>query len=212
MKTNKIKLPLSHNILITKIMPVLTQDEFDDLNQRLINAEDGLKEVTYDLEEANDKAKREKNQKSIFLVMSVVFFLLLVAATSVYFFQPDLLAIDGHSLAEDEIVVKHSEISGYQDQIAQLTAQVNELSKRSHPLDNGEFYAVQLGAFKKFNTRLSSESYTIVNNANFKDFNLYTLGVFDTKEEAEKLRDIVRRLNFRDAFVGYYQDGVRVEK
>jgi predicted nucleic acid-binding Zn-ribbon protein len=65
-------------------MPVLTQDEFDDLNQRLVNAEDGLKDLSYDLEEANEKTNKEKNQKTIFLVMSVVFFLLLVAITSVY--------------------------------------------------------------------------------------------------------------------------------
>ncbi len=193
-------------------MPVLTQDEFDDLNQRLVNAEDGLKDLSYDLEEANEKTNKEKNQKTIFLVMSVVFFLLLVAITSVYFIQPDLLSLDSQALASDEVVMKQSEIEAYESQINQLNSQVAVLSKSKHPLDNGEFYAVQLGAFKKFNKRLSSDSYTIVNNANFQDFNLYTLGVFDTKEEAEKLRDIVRRLNFRDAFVGYYQDGVRVDK
>jgi len=193
-------------------MPVLTQDEFDDLNQRLVNAEDGLKDLSYDLEEANEKTNKEKNQKTIFLVMSIVFFLLLVAITSVYFVQPDLLSLDSRALANDEVVVKQSEIDAYKSQIDQLNSQVSAFSKSKHPLNNGEFYAVQLGAFKKFNSRLSSDSYTIVNNANFQDFNLYTLGVFDTKEEAEKLRDIVRRLNFKDAFVGFYQDGVRVDK
>lgn len=193
-------------------MPVLTQDEFDDLNQRLVIAEDGLKDIYYDLEEAKEKVGKEKNQKTIFLVMSVVFFLLLVAATSIYFIQPDLLSLDSQVLTKDEVVVQQSTIEAYEAQITLLSSKVDELSKNKHPLDNGDFYAVQLGAFKKFNTRLSSESYTIVNNANFQDFNLYTLGVFDTKEEAEKLRDIVRRLNFRDAFVGYYQDGLRKDK
>lgn len=192
-------------------MPVLSQEEFDNLNQQIVNLEDELKDKNYDLNEAKDKVGREKNQKTIFLVMSVVFFLLLVAATSVYFIQPDLLQLET-PIASDEVVVKQTQIDDFEIQIATLEAKIAEYAKSKHPLDDGEFYAVQLGAFKKFNTRLSSPSYTVINNANFQDFNLYTLGVFDTKEEAEKLRDIVRRLSFRDAFVGYYKDGVRVEK
>lgn len=192
-------------------MPVLSQEEFDNLNQQIVNLEDELKDKNYDLNEVKDKVGREKNQKTIFLVMSVVFFLLLVAATSVYFIQPDLLQLET-PIASDEVVVKQAQIDDFESQIAALEAKVAEHAKSKHPLDDGEFYAVQLGAFKKFNMRLSSPSYTVINNANFEDFNLYTLGVFDTKEEAEKLREIVRRLSFRDAFVGYYKDGVRVEK
>jgi hypothetical protein len=45
-----------------------------------------------------------------------------------------------------------------------------------------------------------SDDYNVVYNANFKDFNLFTLRVYKTEIEAEKLRQIVKKLDSHDAF------------
>jgi hypothetical protein len=100
-----------------------------------------------------------------------------------------------------------STLQDYQQRIIDLESRTIPTS----PLELNEFYAVQLGAFKKFNTKLSSDNFSVVHNANYKDFNLYTLGVFETQEEAEKLKSVIKQLNFKDAFVGFYKDGERVK-
>lgn len=106
------------------------------------------------------------------------------------------------------MIINESTVKDYENQISELQS---KNSKYTNPLELNEFYAVQLGAFKTFNTDLSSDDFSVVHNANFKDFKLYTLGVFKTEEEAEKLRKVVSKLNFKDAFVGLYRNGERVE-
>jgi hypothetical protein len=124
-------------------------------------------------------------------------------------FQPNLINTNnGTQLEEGEQIVETSSIENYNNRITELESQV---SMSTSPLNLNEFYAVQLGAFKKFNIKLSSDDYSVVHNANFRDFNLFTLGVFETEAEAEKLLEIVAKLDFKDAFVGYYKNGERVK-
>lgn len=193
-------------------MPVLTEEELNELKTKIATSEENLANSITQKNKAQKKAEDAQKQKSIFMILSVLFFVLLIGTYALLYTQPELLAVDtGTSLAEDEMVVKKEEVNQYQSTITSLEQELQQIKSRgTHPLDLNEFYAVQLGAFKKFDTRLSSASFSIVRNANFNDFNLFTLGVFETKEEAEKLKNVVRQLNFRDAFVGQYKNGERI--
>ncbi|MCH8535757.1 MAG: SPOR domain-containing protein [Flavobacteriaceae bacterium] len=193
-------------------MPVLTEEELNELKTKIATSEENLANSITQKNKAQKKAEDAQKQKSVFMILSVLFFVLLIGTYALLYTQPELLAVDtGTSLAEDEMVVKKEEVNQYQSTITSLEQELQQIKSRgTHPLDLNEFYAVQLGAFKKFDTRLSSASFSIVRNANFNDFNLFTLGVFETKEEAEKLKNVVRQLNFRDAFVGQYKNGERI--
>lgn len=195
-------------------MPVLTEEELQDYKDKIATAEAEAESKEYEVIKLNNAIEDEQGRKKGFMIASIVLLVLLLASVVLFYVvQPDFLGLDkdGVELAENEKIIKNSEVENYESQIADLQTQIESLNENSsaHPLDSNEFYAVQLGAFKKFNTKLSSEEFSIVKNAQYKDFNLYTLGVFKTKEEAKQLRNLVTKMNFRDAFVGYYQNGER---
>lgn len=190
-------------------MPVLTEEELQSLKDKATQAEKNLKTTQANQKRLQREVEETNKQKKGFLAGFIICLVLLLIALGIFFGAPEILGPQGTGIAEDEVVVKKSEIETYQTSISQLEQDLAQ-QNTNHPLDLNEFYAVQLGAFKKFNTRLSSDSFSVVRNANYKDFNLFTLGVFETEAEAERLRKIVRQLNFRDAFVGKYQNGERV--
>ncbi len=83
----------------------------------------------------------------------------------------------------------------------------------------GRFFRVQVGAFKNFDTEKMSRyeaarSYGDIITESFSEQNLTRLlvGQFSTHTDATLALRKLRKMGFRDAFVAYYQDGVRVEK
>ncbi|MFO7745263.1 MAG: SPOR domain-containing protein [Psychroflexus sp.] len=190
-------------------MPILTEKELQDIVNKETEAKSKLETKNQELLKLYKTEEHLKSQRKSFVASTVILGMLFLALLFTVLFQPGLLGLnEGIKISDDEVVIKKSTLENYRDQVLDLEARA---SKYTNPLELNEFYAVQLGAFKKFNTKLSSDSYSVVDNANFKDFNLYTLGVFKTEEEAEKLRNVVKQLNFKDAFVGKYKDGERVE-
>lgn len=187
-------------------MPILTEEELQDIKKNAREANQKAEEKNQQLIKACEEKKRINQQRVGFLVSTLILGILLLAV----FFQPALfnLSEKKSQLDEGEVIINESTVKDYENQISELQS---KNSKYTNPLELNEFYAVQLGAFKTFNTDLSSDDFSVVHNANFKDFKLYTLGVFKTEEEAEKLRKVVSKLNFKDAFVGLYRNGERVE-
>ena len=190
-------------------MPILTEQELQDIVNKETDAKAKIEEKNQQIDELYEEKKAIRNQRRGFLTSTVILAILFLALLFTVLFQPNLLELNqGVQIAEDEEVVKKSRLENYQKRVMELESQT---SPYTNPLELNEFYAVQLGAFKKFNTKLSSDSFSVVHNASYKDFNLFTLGVFETEEEAEILKNVVRQLNFRDAIVGFYKDGERVK-
>ena len=190
-------------------MPILTEEELQDIVNKETEANVKLEEKNQQLLQSHNEKKELESQKKRLQVSTVLLFVLFVALLLLVLFQPKILPIDmGTSLENDEVVVNKSTLEDYENKIEELEERA---TKYTNPLELQGFYAVQLGAFKEFEIPLSSDSYSVVHNAEFNDFNLYTLGIFKTEEEAERLKTVVRQLNFRDAFVGYYEDGKRLK-
>jgi hypothetical protein len=190
-------------------MPILTEQELQEIVNKETEAKAEIKEKNLAIIELAEEKKNIKSQQKGFLASTVFLAILFLALLVTVIFQPNLINLNtGIQLEEGEQIVETSSIENYENRIADLESQV---SMSTSPLNLNEFYAVQLGAFKKFNIKLSSDDYSVVHNANFRDFNLFTLGVFETEVEAEKLRQIVTKLDFKDAFVGYYKNGERVK-
>ena len=190
-------------------MPTLTEKELQDIVNKESEAKAKLEEKDIQLKKTYEEKEEYKSQRKGFLASTVIIGILFLALLFIVLFQPNLLGLnEGVQLEEDEQVVNKSTLDNYSNRISELES---KNSQYTNPLELQEFYAVQLGAFKKFNTKLSSDNYSIVHNANFEDFNLYTLGVFETQKEAEKLKKVIKQLNFNDAFVGFYKEGERVD-
>jgi hypothetical protein len=190
-------------------MPILSEQELQEIVNKETEAKAKIEEKNKAIIELTEEKKNIKSRQKGFLASTVILAFLFLAFLFTVIFQPNLLNLNtGIQLEEGEEIAETSSIENYENRITELESQV---SMSTSPLNLNEFYAVQLGAFKKFNIKLSSDDYSVVHNANFRDFNLFTLGVFETEAEAVKLQQIVTKLDFKDAFVGYYKNGERVK-
>lgn len=190
-------------------MPILTEEELQDIVNKETEAKAEIEEKNQELYKTYKEKDKFKSQRKRYLISTLILLVLFITFLLTVLFQPNMFEIGNGVVLEDgEVVVEKSTLEKYKNKVIELESKT---SKYTNPLELQEFYAVQLGAFKKFNIPLSSESFSVVHNANFKDFNLYTLGIFETAEEAEQLHNVIRQLNFEDAFVGFYKDGERVK-
>jgi hypothetical protein len=189
-------------------MPEISEKELNKLNAKVyeaemafFNAEAKQKGLEMDVDEAN------RLKKTYLIGFLVCIALVLIG---VIFGFKNLFSDHETDIGSNEIVVNKSTFKRYKDSVVLLKRYISE-EDSINPLHLNEFYAVQLGAFKKVNTQLSSDKYSVVRNAKYNDFNLYTLGVFETEEEAEELLKVVNEIEFKDAFVGKYVNGQRVK-
>jgi hypothetical protein len=189
-------------------MPEISEKELNKLNAKVyeaemafFNAEAKQKGLEMDVDEAN------RLKKTYLIGFLVCIALVLIG---VIFGFKNLFSDHETDIGSNEIVVNKSTFKRYKDSVVLLKRYISE-EDSINPLHLNEFYAVQLGAFKKVNTPLSSDIYSVVRNAKYNDFNLYTLGVFETEEEAEELLKVVNEIEFKDAFVGKYVNGQRVK-
>ena len=191
-------------------MPILTEQELQDIVNRETEANAKLERKDYELHKLKNQKRDVESKKKTFVISTVILGIIIIFLLLAIVLKPSFLNFGNITTADGEVVVTESTIKTYEDRIIELESQLQS-SDYTNPLDLQEFYAVQLGAFKQFNTRLTSDSYRVVHNADYNDFNLFTLGVFKTQEEAENLRNVIIQLNFKDAFVGLYKDGKRVK-
>lgn len=189
-------------------MPEISEKELNKLNAKVyeaemafFNAEAKQKGLEMDVDEAN------RLKKTYLIGFLVCIALVLIG---VIFGFKNLFSDHETDIGSNEIVVNKSTFKRYKDSVVLLKRYISE-EDSINILHLNEFYAVQLGAFKKVNTQLSSDKYSVVRNAKYNDFNLYTLGVFETEEEAEELLKVVNEIEFKDAFVGKYVNGQRVK-
>jgi len=78
-------------------------------------------------------------------------------------------------------------------------------------LEKEIIYSVQVKAFVDNNMNLASESLSNTLFVKTNPFYAYSLGNFETLEEARKFRRELVAMGFNDAFVASYQDGKRLK-
>ena len=78
-------------------------------------------------------------------------------------------------------------------------------------LEKEKIYSVQVKSFVDNNITLASEALTNTMFVKTNPFYSYSLGNFETLQEARKFRVQLVNLGFEDAFVASYQDGKRIQ-
>ena len=78
-------------------------------------------------------------------------------------------------------------------------------------LEKEKIYSVQVKSFVDNNITLASESLTNTLFVKTNPFYSYSLGNFETIEEARSFRYQLVKMGFEDAFVASYQNGKRIK-
>ena len=88
---------------------------------------------------------------------------------------------------------------------------VKEFYLAKNFLEKEKIYSVQIKSFVDNNVTLASEALTNTLFVKTNPFYSYSLGNFETLQEAQKFRKQLVDLGFNDAFVASYKEGKRLQ-
>ena len=112
--------------------------------------------------------------------------------------------------AEDSINSFRTRINFLKERNEELSL-VKEFYLAKEFLEKEKIYSVQVKSFVENNATLASEALTNTLFVKTNPFYAYSLGNFETLEEARRFRKQLVNMGFKDAFVASYQDGKRVK-
>ncbi len=141
---------------------------------------------------------------SLFLVS------LMVVALAVVYSFPDLFE-------KEEMLVYNEEVLGLKQQIEELNAENQELRKieefylAKRLLENDTIYSVQTGMIQMDSTSFISQGLSNGMFIEARPYLKYSIGLYETYEEANALRRGLVKLGFTDAFIASYKGTTRLQ-
>jgi hypothetical protein len=118
---------------------------------------------------------------------------------------------------QNNLLVSIDSLDAIKTRIDNLKSQNEELSLvkefylAKEFLNKETIYSVQVKSFVDNNVTLASEALTNTLFVKTNPFYAYSLGNFETLDEAQSFRKQLVQMGFQDAFVASYQDGKRIK-
>ncbi|SHE36375.1 hypothetical protein SAMN05444278_101355 [Psychroflexus salarius] len=198
-------------------MPILTDEELNELKDQVSSHQETIdhqNEVISDLKSQEDQ---NAQQKKTFLTLFIVVLVLLLIFIGLTYSSPSSLGITSPG---SQVVQKDNtqqldslkqQIETLQTDKQQLQSQLSQRNSSVELQEPSEYYAVQIGAFERFNTPLVSKDFLLIKGDENYYLNSYSIGLFKTLEEAKQLREALKELGFDEAFAAKYVNSKRVD-
>tara|TARA_R110000796_G_scaffold88850_7_gene192163 strand:- start:43108 stop:43704 length:597 start_codon:yes stop_codon:yes gene_type:complete len=193
-------------------MPFIEESDLLDLHKDIDKSQILNERLLDQIKYKNKELKRSKIQRNI-LAGITGFFLLGVLA--LYSFNAGMRSNvpDNNKLLVmnlDSLEVIKSRIDNLKIKNEELST-VKEFYLAKEFLDKEKIYSVQIKSFVDNNITLASQSLTNTLFVKTNPFYSYSLGNFETIEEARSFRYQLVKMGFDDAFVASYQNGKRLK-
>jgi len=198
-------------------MPIITDQELQGFNEKTRE----LNNLSIDYEDLEESYTKTIKRRNLFLVLAILFFIGLVSTFLLKNIKPELF-INKHKLqAKGFTLINSKEYQDLKDDLEQSKLAIenaNEIAEEDYSeqnnteqesIDGNTIYAVQIGAFVNNNIEIFSDSFTQFKEFQEDEFYKYSLGAFETLEEAQEFRKKVINIGFNDAFVASYINGER---
>ncbi|MGB2305469.1 MAG: SPOR domain-containing protein [Flavobacteriaceae bacterium] len=167
-------------------MPFINEKKIADLYKEV----DDLRNSSSYFQDLYLKSKKKIVKITFYKYTSIIAFSLLIIVTGSSMYQSNLDKSMSSSNVTNESDVVFSELN--------------------ESLRSKKIYTVQIGASQNDPFLLFSKNLMNFNKTKSKDYNLYSLGNFKTKEEAEAFRKEIVKLGIDDAWVVAYENGKRI--
>ncbi len=190
-------------------MPFIEESDLLELHKDIDKAQIINERLLDQIKHKNQELKRKGIQRNIFAAITVLF---LIAALAITSFSMGLSSGP-----------KATQYAGVMDSLEALNRRIGSLSRQNEELslvrefylakeflEKEKIYSVQVKAFVDKNFNLAPEALTNTLLVKNNPFYAYSLGNFETLDEARKFRDELVNMGFKDAFVASYQDGKRI--
>ncbi|MGB5645707.1 SPOR domain-containing protein [Muriicola sp.] len=194
-------------------MPFIEESDLLELHKDIDKAQIINERLLDQIKYKNKELKRKKIQRNIFAGITALFLIASLAITSFtagVFTNKQNLEANSLNVPVDSMQVVLTRIDNLKKQNRELSL-VNEFYLAKNFLEKETIYSVQIKSFVENNLTLSSQS---LNNTLFvktNPFYSYSLGNFETLEEAQKFRKQLVSMGFEDAFVASYKEGKRLK-
>jgi hypothetical protein len=193
-------------------MPFIEESDLLELHKDIDKAQIINERLLDQIKFKNKELKRSKVQRNILAGVTTLFLIGALAITSFTAGLSSSNTYDNQNLlvSIDSLDAVKTRIDNLQQQNEELSL-VKEFYLAKMFLDKEKIYSVQVKSFVDNNLTLSSESLTNTMFVKTNPFYSYSLGNFETLEEARSFRYQLVKMGFEDAFVASYQDGKRLK-
>ena len=192
-------------------MPFIEENDLLDLHKDIEKSQIINERLLDQIKYKNKDLKKLKLQRNIFVGITALFLVGTLAITS---FTAGLSTSNSN---QNNLLVSIDSLDAIKMRIDNLKEQNQELSLvkefylAKEFLEKEKVYSVQGKSLVENNASLASEALTNTLFVKTNPFYAYSLGTFETFEEARSFRQQLVNMGFEDAFVASYQDGKRVQ-
>ncbi len=194
-------------------MPFIEENDLLDLHKDIEKSQIINERLLDQIKFKNKDLRKIKIQRNVFAGVAALIFLAVFGLWSYFSGMTISRARDN----QDNVLVSLDSLDAIKTRIDNLKYQNQELSLvkefylAKQFLEKEKVYSVQVKSFVDNNVTLASEALTNTLFVKTNPFYAYSLGTFETLEEAQTFRRQLVSIGFQDAFVASYQDGQRLK-
>ncbi|MDT0607362.1 SPOR domain-containing protein [Croceitalea rosinachiae] len=192
-------------------MPFIEENDLLDLHKDIEKSQIINERLLDQIKFKNKDLKKFKIQRNIFAGATVLFLAWIFGVTLYN------VGVRTSNSNQNNILVSIDSLDAWKTRNDNLKMQNQELSLvkefylAKEFLEKETIYSVQVKSFVENNAALASEALTNTLFVKTNPFYAYSLGNFETLEEAQTFRKQLVNIGFSDAFVASYKDGKRVK-
>ena len=194
-------------------MPFIEESDLLELHKDIDKAQIINERLLDQIKIKNKELKKSKVQRNLLALVTGLF---LIGTFGITTYTAGLST--SNSLENrNNLLVSIDSLEAHKARIDNLRRQNEELSLvkefylAKSFLDKEKIYSVQIKSFVDNNVTLASEALTNTLFVKTNPFYSYSLGNFETLQEAQKFRKQLVDLGFNDAFVASYKEGKRIQ-
>jgi hypothetical protein len=194
-------------------MPFIEESDLLELHKDIDKAQIINERLLDQIKFKNKELKRSKIQRNVLAGVTGLFLIGTLAITS---FTAGLSSSNKYEKPSN-LLVSIDSLDAIKSRIDNLKQQNEELSLvkefylAKEFLQKEKIYSVQVKSFVDNNMTLASEALTNTMFVKTNPFYSYSLGNFETLQEAQRFRKQLVDIGFKDAFVASYKDGKRIQ-
>ncbi|WP_400073438.1 SPOR domain-containing protein [Zobellia russellii] len=194
-------------------MPFIEESDLLELHKDIDKAQIINERLLDQIKFKNKEIRKKKLQRNLLAGLTGLF---LIGALIVFSFTAGR-NVSNNFESPSNLLVSIDSLDAIKSRIDNLKQQNEELSLvrefylAKEFLEKEKIYSVQIKSFVDNNITLASEALTNTMFVKTNPFYSYSLGNFETLEEAQKFREQLVDLGFQDAFVASYKEGKRIQ-
>ncbi len=194
-------------------MPFIEESDLLELHKDIDKAQIINERLLDQIKIKNKELKKSKIQRNLLAGVTGLF---LIGALAFTAFTAGLSSSNDFE-NRNSLLVSIDSLEAHKARIDNLRQQNEELSLvkefylAKNFLEKEKIYSVQVKSFVDNNVTLASEALTNTLFVKTNPFYSYSLGNFETLQEAQKFRKQLVNLGFDDAFVASYKEGKRLQ-